>query len=242
MINIVIPMAGIKPFNEDAKNQYPLPLIEIQGKPLIQYVMDNLNTLNEEKQFIFILSESDCNKYHIDNTLRQLSNNCLFIPLKNKTKGAVCSVLMAIDIIDPHSELLIVNSDQVIEIDYNKVLAYFRNMKTDGGVISFNSVHPRWSFIRTEKELVTETTEKNPISNQAIAGFYYFKKGVDFTNASFQAIYHDANLEGNYYTSSVFNEMILENKKIVHYPIDNNCYHSFYSPQKLREFEEFLIK
>lgn len=238
MINIVIPLAGIKPFNEEFL--YPLPLIDIKGKPLIQYVIDNLNTLNEEKRFVFIVNESDCNKYHIDNTLRQLTGNCTFVFLKNKTKGAVCSVLMAIDEIQPGTEMLIVNSDQIIETDYNKVLDHFRKNEADGGVISFNSVHPRWSYIRIANEAVVETAEKNPISNNAIAGFYYFKKSEYFMESAFQTIYHDANLEGNYYTSSVFNEMILDNKKIMHYPIKNEEYHSFYSPQKIKEFEEFL--
>ena len=239
MINIVLPMAGIKPFSEEMF-LYPLPLIDIKSKPLIQYVLENLNTIEEEKRFIFILSEADCNKYHIDNTLKQLVNNASFVYLKNKTRGAVCSVLMGIDEIPAEEELLILNSDQVIELDYNAVLHSFRQHQADGGLITFESVHPRWSYARIEEGLVVETAEKNPISKNAIAGFYYFKNGQLFIDNAFQTILHEASYEGNFYTSSVFNEMVLSNKKILPFAINSKQYHSFYSPQKLKEFENFL--
>jgi dTDP-glucose pyrophosphorylase len=240
MINIIIPLALKKLADENSLSQYPLPLLDIKGKPLIEYVLDNLNKIKEDKKFIFIVNDDDCQKYHIDNMLKLLVTNSSIIKVKGSTKGAICSILMAIDHIDKDENLVIVNSDQVIDCDYNKVLNEFRSDHIDGGVITFQSVHPRSSFVKIVEGLVIQTAEKNPISNHAIAGFYYFKKGIDFINGAFNIIKFDDNYNGNYFTSAVYNQLILAGKKIKIYQIQNEEYHSFYSTQKLKEFEEHL--
>ena len=238
MLNIIIPLGSGK-FNSENENfLFPLPLVDIKGKALIEYLVENLNTIKEEKRFVFIVKESDRKQFHIDNVLNQLVDNSTVISIKGQTKGAVCSILFAIDEIDKDQELIIVNSDQVIDVDYNNILERLR--KYDGGVISFNSVHPRWSYIRTLGSTVVETAEKNPISNKAIAGFYYFKNAQDFINGAFNVIKFDDNYNDNYYTSSVFNQLILKGKNIGFVEIPNENYHSFYSPQKIKEFEDFL--
>jgi NDP-sugar pyrophosphorylase family protein len=238
MLNVIIPLGSGK-FDADNENYlYPLPLIDIQGKALIEYLLDNLNAIKEEKRFVFIVKETDCKQFHLDNILKQLVKNSAVVRIKGQTKGAVCSVLFAIDEIDKDEELIIVNSDQVIETDYNIVLERLRAY--DGGVITFNSVHPRWSYIRTDNDNVVETAEKNPISNKAIAGFYYFKKAHDFINGAFKVVKFDENHSGSYYTSSVFNQLVLNGKHIGFVEISKEQYYSFYSPQKIKEFEEFL--
>lgn len=238
MLNIIIPLAS-KKFETDNENfLYPLPLIDIKGKALIEYLLENLNAIKEEKRFVFIVKDQDCKQFHLDSVLKQLVENSAIVKIQGQTKGAICSVLYAIDNLDIDEELIVVNSDQVIETDYNDVLDYLRDY--DGGVITFNSVHPRWSYIRTIENQVVETAEKNPISNKAIAGFYYFKKAQDFVSGAFNVIKFDEQHNGNYFTSSVFNQLILRGKNIGFKEILKEKYYSFYSPQKIKEFEDFL--
>ena len=137
-------------------------------------------------------------------------------------------------------ELIILNYDQYINYDLNLILEYFRRDKVDGGVITFNSIHPRWSYAKIKDKQVLETAEKNPISNNAIAGFYYFKKGLYFLDSAFDVIRHDDNFDERYYTSSIYNQMILKNLQIQNYHISKENYFSFYSVQKLNEFKEYL--
>lgn len=242
MINIILPIASNKLLDDNDKFQYPLPLVEIKGKSLIEYSLEGLKTLGDDVKYIFILNEDDCNKYHFDNTLRLLKPNCEIIKVNGSTSGAICSVLMAIDVIDSNSECLILNYDQYIDHDLFTIINKFRNLKADGGIVTFNSVHPRWSYARVLDDTVLETAEKNPISNYALAGFYYFKNSNDFINAAFNVIKYDDNYNGKYYTSSVFNQMILKNLSVKNILIEKNKYHSFYSSQKVKEFENYLDK
>ena len=236
MVNILIPLAGKNKFFPEAEYPFPKPLIEIGENTMIEMVVNNFSYI-QEKCFIFIVNEEDCKKFHIDNTLKLLTNdNCKIIKLQNETKGAACSALMAIEYINNDIPLIISNADQIIEKDIKNIIKNFTNY--DAGVITFESVHPRWSFVKTdENNLVIEATEKRPISKNAIAGFYYFNKGEDFVSSAMSMIKKDANVNGIYYIAPSLNEMILNNKKVGIYKIENNQYNTFYTPQKIEEYK-----
>ena len=241
-MNIILPLAGISSF-DNHNNFYPLPLREVSGKPLIQYVVENLLTIKGVNKFIYILKEEDCLKFHLDNTLKLLTPNCEVVVLKSKTFGAVCSILMAIDSINKDDDNIIVNADQVFNIDLNSIINQLRDEKSDAGLITFQSVHPRWSYIICDKnDNVLQAEEKNPISRSAIAGFYYFKSFNDFIESAFEAIEIEDYYDNKLYTSALINQMILLNKKVTHKSIDSKNYISFYSPQKIAEFERYISK
>ena len=82
-----------------------------------------------------------------------------------------------------------------------------------------------------------ETAEKRPLSRNAIAGFYYFSSGRGFIQAAQESIRKDAHVEGKFYISSALNEYILNGKVVRSIPIDTSKYITFYSPQKIAEFD-----
>ena len=240
-MNIILPLAGLSNF--DNNNFYPLPLREIFGKPLIQYVVENLLTIEGDNKFIYILKEEDCLKFHLDNTLKLLTPNCEVVVLRSKTFGAVCSILMAVDSINKNENTIVVNADQVFNVNLNSIINQFRDEKSDAGLITFDSVHPRWSYVMFDKnDNVLQAEEKNPISRSAIAGFYYFKSFNNFIESAFEAIEIEDYFDDKLYTSALINQMILLNKKVTRKSIDSKNYISFYSPQKIKEFDDYLSK
>ena len=240
MINILLPMVGKSPFFDSPQYHFPKPLIEIKGKTMIQMVIENLNVIDDDKQYIFVINQIDCIKHHLDDVLRLLTkNNSQIIRLDKETKGAACSALMAIDHINNDTPLIIANSDQLIEEDLNNIIAQFQKQKADAGVICFENVHPRWSYVRLDgNNKVTETAEKRPLSKNAIAGVYYFKHGKDFVRAAMKTILKDARVNDLFYIAPTLNELILEDMNIRHVKIDKAKYHTFYSPQKIHEYEQ----
>jgi dTDP-glucose pyrophosphorylase len=241
-MNIILPLAGISSFDNN-NNFYPLPLREVSGKPLIQYVVENLLTIKGDNKFIYIIKEEDCLKFHLDNTLKLLTPNCEVVVLKSETFGAVCSILLAVDSVNKDDETIIVNADQVFNVNLNSIINQFIDEKSDAGLITFESVHPRWSYVMCDKnDNVLQAEEKNPISRSAIAGFYYFKSFNNFIESAFEAIEIEDYYGGKLYTSALINQMILLNKKVTHKSIDSKNYISFYSPQKIIEFERYISK
>ena len=239
MLNILVPLSVQSMFFESSDYPFPKPLIEIDGKPMIQHLVENLSTIAGAKRFIFVLRDEDCSRYHLDSTVRLLAgNDSIIIRLLNQTKGAACSALLAIDHIGNDEPLLIVNGDQVFDLDLNLLLTRFRTMGSDAGCLTFDSVHPRWSYVRLEGEHdIVETAEKHPISRHAIAGFYYFARGADFVLAAQHSIRKDTSVDDVYYIAPVLNELVLLNRKLTALSIPNAAYHTFYSPKKIEEYE-----
>lgn len=237
MLKIIIPLAGSSDIFLNAGYIYPKPVIEVLGKPMIEVVLQNPSKIEKEHQFIFIVNESDCTTYHLDNTLKLLEPGALVVQLKKPTQGALCSVLMAIDACEDDDELLILNGDQLIDMDFNHPLKHFAKSHAGAGVVTFKSVHPRWSYVKVEDDVVIESAEKNPISYNAIAGFYYFSKASVFFNNAFRTIRNRVKHNGMYFISSVINEYVLSNQLVLNHHIEAQRYHSFYSPQMVAEYE-----
>lgn len=237
MVNILIPLAGSNQFFNEAEYPFPKPLIEINDKTMIEHVISNFDTIKQEKQFIFIVNNQDCKKYHLDNVLNLLTDNtCKIIKIDNETKGAACSAMMAIEYINNETPLIIANADQLLDDDLEEIILGFNSV--DGGVITFSSIHPRWSYARVdESRYIVETAEKRPLSKHAIAGFFYFRHGVDFINSAMNMIKKGASVNELYYISPTFNEMVLQNKRLIINEISNDKYHTFYTPQKIQEYE-----
>lgn len=239
MLNILIPMSGQNLF-DSAEYQYPKPLIEINGKPLIELVIDCLEQIKEDKRFIFIVNSADCQRYNLDSVLYLITNGkAIVIQLEKETKGAACSALMAIEYINNDDALLISSSDHIFEYDLNRVISDFNTREIDVGTVCFDSVHPKWSFVRLDNQnKIIETAEKRPLSRNAIAGLYFFRHGADFISAAMRTIEKDARVNGQFYVSSTLNQLVLEGKDMGTYNIPNSVYHNFYSPHKLKEYEE----
>lgn len=238
MLNYLIPLGTSSQFFESAEYPYPKPLIEIFGKPMIQLVIENLSRIKEEKRFIFVLREEDCTRHHLDSTVRLLAGEeAVIIKLRRETKGSACSALLAIDLIANDQPLIIANGDQFLDVDLDVYLSRFRDEKVDAGCLCFESVHPRWSYVRLENNHIVEAAEKRPLSSQAIAGFYYFAKGIHFVEAAKRMIRKDASVNEQFYISPVFNELVLQNLNLRAYSVPNKNYHTFYSPQKIQEYE-----
>jgi dTDP-glucose pyrophosphorylase len=237
MINVLIPACGKSKFFED--NYYPKNVTEINGKPMIEWVIDNYRSLKDVK-FTVCLFRDECDKFHTDKIVSIVTNdNCNVVKQENMTAGALCTSLLAVDYIGNDKELIISNSDQILDIDLSDVVNSFRKNNVDCGVICFNSVHPRWSYIRVnDQNEVVETAEKHPLSNHAIAGFYYFSHGNDFIEAAKQVIRKRETYNDHFFISSTINEVILNNKKVGYYEISPDKYHSFYSPERIAEYQK----
>lgn len=234
-MNIVILMAGSSQDFIDKGHFYPKYLLEIQNEPIMQRVINSLSTIGGSLSFI--IRKEDNEKFFLGNAIKILAPESSVIVVESLTKGAVCTMLFAIDQINNEKELLILNGDQLIRRDIDKALDNFRKRDLDGGIVVFRSVHPRWSYVLLDESgLVMQTSEKRPISNIAAAGCYYYKKGSDFVRSALSVIRKDVNYQENYYTSSTYNELILEQKKIGVYEIPKDNYISFSSYQMYENY------
>ena len=218
-MNVLIPMAGAGSRFEKMGYTFPKPLIEVNGKPMIQVVVDNLNI---EAKHIFIVQKSHYEKYNLKYLLNLITNhNCEIVQVDGLTEGAACTTLLAKELIDNNEPLIMANSDQFLEWDSNEFMYSMIADDIDGGIVSFEATHPKWSFAKLgENGFVSEVAEKKPISNIATAGVYYWAKGSDYVKYAEQMIDKDIRTNNEFYVCPVYNEAIGDKKKIRIFPIE----------------------
>ena len=211
-MNVLIPMAGAGSRFAQAGYTFPKPLIEINNKPMIQQVVENLNI---DAHYIFIVQQEHYGKYNLKQFLNLISPNCDIITVDGVTEGAACTTLLAKELIDNNRPLLIANSDQFVEWNSNECLYAFNADGIDAGIVTFNATHPKWSFVKLDENgFVSAVAEKNPISNIATVGIYYWRNGSDYVKYAEQMIKKNIRTNNEFYVCPVFNEAILDNKKI----------------------------
>jgi beta-phosphoglucomutase-like phosphatase (HAD superfamily)/dTDP-glucose pyrophosphorylase len=211
-MNVLIPMAGNGSRFAQAGYTFPKPLIEVHGKPMIQVVVENLAV---EANHIFVVQKLHREKYNLDSMLSLICPGCKIVEVDSVTEGAACTVLLAKELIDNDEPLVIANSDQFIEWNSLDFFYKMSEQNLDAGIVSFKATHPKWSYAKVDDNgFVTKVAEKNPISDIATVGVYYWKKGRDFVKYAESMISKDIRVNNEFYVCPVFNEALLDGLKI----------------------------
>jgi HAD superfamily hydrolase (TIGR01509 family) len=211
-LNVLIPMAGAGSRFADAGYTFPKPLIDVNGKPMIQTVVDNIGM---DANYIFVVQKEHREKYNLDSMLGLIAPNCKLVEVDGVTEGAACTTLLAEEYINNDNPLFIANSDQYADWSSLDFMYKMNEYNADGGIVTFKATHPKWSYAKADDQgLVTKVAEKNPISDNATVGFYYWKRGSDYVKYANQMIESDERVNGEFYVCPVFNQAIEDNKKI----------------------------
>lgn len=236
----LIPIASRDELFPRKEFHFPKPLIEINNVPMIEHVIASIRMHDVNPEFIFVVNRQDCIEFSLDKVLEfSAGPSCVVVQLEKPTAGALCSCLMAVDYINDDQPLVVMNGDQVIDTNIDEVITYFQNKSAGAGVLTFESVHPRWSYVKTDRNGdVLETAEKRVLSRRAIAGFYYYSRGQSFVAAAKRVILNNQSLNGVFYISPTINQMILMGEMVAYHDIGENCYHSFYSPQRIEYYQK----
>jgi len=233
-MKILIPMAGEGSRFSKEGYTFPKPLIDINGKPMIQVVVENLDY---DAEYIFLVRKEHLDTYDgLRSTLERITNGKFkIVEVDELTEGAACTALLATEHIDNDEDLLIANSDQFIEYSSENFNTLKKMTDSDAIVYTFEAVHPKWSFVKTNSRgVITQVAEKNPISNIATCGIYWYRKGSDFVKYANQMIEKNIRVNNEFYIAPVYNELIEDGKKLI--PFFVHSMSGLGTPEDLRKF------
>jgi|688.fasta_scaffold87866_5 NDP-sugar pyrophosphorylase family protein len=222
---VLIPMAGLGTRFKQEGFDLPKPIIEVNGKTLIEH---SIETLGFDAKYVFITrryENADHNKI-LSNLLKQLKPNSVEIQLDHVTRGSVETCLKAVEYINNDEELIITNCDQRLEWDEECFLNFIKSEDLDGCVVTHESENPKHSYAKTnDLGIIDNIKEKVTISKNALIGLHYWKHGRDFVTSAFRLIseFESRGLT-ECYVSETYNYLIKEGKKIKIYDIHPNEY------------------
>lgn len=236
-INIVIPMAGAGSRFAEAGYEKPKPFIDVAGKPMIIRVLENLKCSNA--RYILIARQDHLKKEK--QLVKTIEDNypVIFHPIMHLTEGAACTVLHARKFINNDNPMLIANSDQIVDMDFQSYVNDCFDRDLDGSIMTFKDPEKnnKWSFARTNPSgLVEEVREKEAISDLATVGIYMYKKGSYFVNAAVDMIVQNERVNNEFYVCPVYNYAIKNGNDIGIFNIGIHSMHGLGTPEDLKQY------
>ncbi len=191
-----------------------------------------------DADLVFAVRQSHMRQFRIGDVIGLAAPGAAVVALGGEPQGAACSALLCIDHIDPERELLILSCNELLDIDYEAPVKRFRQGGFDAGVVTFPSLHPRYSYVRLDEVgTVQEAAERRPISRAAMAGYFWFRRGGDFIGGAKRVIAKDAHVDGQFYISLVLNELVLLRQPIGTYPVEANRYRPLKTRRQVESYE-----
>ena len=248
---ILIPLNGIGERFKINKYEEPKGLILVENKPIIYWLLDNLNF--EEIDFVYITYNEEYeiynNNFEIDISNRYNNVKFKFLKLTFKTLGALDTVLHSLNfIINDNDD----NDDSIICIDADNFYTndIIKLWNGSNSLITFNdnknNINPIFSYINIDdNNIIIDIKEKDffDINNQKIAcsGAYGFASLKELYKYSKKVIEDNYKVKNEYYISSVIKYMINDGIIFNNITIENKYYFSLGTPEQIKTFEYIFL-
>lgn len=236
---LLIPLGGIGQRFKDCGYSKPKPLINVLGKHIIFWLLENLdiNTNDRCVDKIIIPYNKELKKYNFENIVKKrfYNYNFEFICLDTNTNGCVETILYGLNNTDTDDTkpILILDGDNF----YTTNIIKMWNRTNTVFVFDDGNNEPIYSYIETsEDKYINKIVEKEKISNLASTGAYGFSSVNILKTYAEYIINNNIRSKNEYYTSTVINEMLKQNIKFQYEKIDTKNYICLGTPMQLRLF------
>lgn len=230
--NLLLPIAGNGQRFIDKGYELPKPLIKTNGKTIIERSLESVKL--DQCNMIFVVRRDHIDDFNIQEKLLEKYPDAKFVVAETLTDGALSTCMLAKDYINTDEPLIIFTPDCYFE---PQIVPENIDKKYQGMVCVFHSLSPAHSYVKIDKfGFVTETAEKEVISDMAIGGLYYFKKGRRFVYWADYMISNDMRTKGEFYIAPIFNLLIREGLRV---GVDVNTEHEILgTPEDLEQVNE----
>ena len=207
-MKVVIPMAGKGTRLRPHTHVTPKPMLRVAGKPVMQYVLDDVKKLGGVDEVVYITG-------HLKEKVEAYAREALPIPsvfieqkVQDGTAGAVALARAHVD-----QPVLIIFVDTIFDTDLSVIT------RTDAdGIIWTKTVedYQRFGVVVTDKDdFMTQIVEKptEPISKRANIGLYYIRNWKLLFEGIDHVLSQPAN-KGEWYLTDAFQYMIDKGAKL----------------------------
>lgn len=244
---IIIPMSGYGERFRVAGYSKPKPLIKVEGKPIIQHVVE---MFPGETNFLFICNEEHLNhpEFELKETLKSICPTGKVFAIKPHKLGPVHAVLQATKLIDHNLPTIVNYCDFTCYWDWGHFKKWTIEQKVDGCVPAYKGFHPHslgktnYAYMQENNGNLLAIKEKEPFTDNrlneyASSGTYYFSSGKVMLDSLEQMVVKDKNVNGEYYVSLAYNELLAEKKTVSVYPIQH--FMQWGTPEDLEEYVQW---
>jgi len=246
-MKVIIPMAGTGNRFVEKGYQDPKPLIKINNKRIIEYILD---LFSEEDEIVFICNDVHLNTTNMRSVLSSLRPDSKIVSIPQHKKGPVFTVKPYFDLIKDDEQVLICYCDNPFIWNRDEFINYVNDKNYDGCILTHSGMHPhtlnstKMAFLKVKNDIVLEIKEKecytdNPLQEHASTGAYYFRRGDQMKKYFNQLMEQDINYNGEYYVTLVYNLLIKDSLKVGFF--DTKFVTVFGTPEEVKSFESWNV-
>ena len=198
-MKLIMPMAGMgSRFGPGAIK----PMIDVNGFPMFVHAERCIGLDFEER--IFITRK----EHHLEEIIWDWYPTATIIELDELTEGTACTIMKAREHFEDGSSIFVSNCDQHIDWNPQKFKLIASQHEVDGVIANFHCPvrDPKWSYAEVDGlNNIVRVAEKDPISDWATAGYYYWRDGRHFIQSVENMIAADDRVNGEFYTCPTYN-------------------------------------
>ena len=246
---VIIPLAGKGSRFSDFGYRLPKPLIPVSGLPMIINVIRNIPLQGKVGgKWIFPVLQEHIDEYKIDKLLAEEVPGAIIIPISQVTQGQACTCLLAEPYLDPEEPVLITACDISAIFNRTRYKALLDDEGLDSVVWTFTrhktlAKNPKarsWCALENNSSAIQGISLKKPISSDpyndhAVAATFFFRRAVDFIEATKMMINENFRVNNEFYVDGVPVFMKKRGKKSVIFDVD--YYLDWGSPEELYNFQ-----
>jgi NDP-sugar pyrophosphorylase family protein len=246
-MQIVIPMSGFGERFRSVGYEVPKPLIEIDGLPMISYVID---MFPGEENIIFICNEEHLNNpaYKMVSILKKYCPTAQIIGIKPHKLGPIHAVCQIEHLLDPAEPIVVNYCDFTCYWDWFHFKRFVKESGCMGAIPAYKGFHPHslgstnYAYMLETDGWIQDIQEKQPYTDNrmeeyASSGTYYFLSAQVMNEAFSTVIEQDLNLDGEYYVSLAYKPILEQNMPVAVYPIQH--FMQWGTPEDVTEYHNW---
>ena len=238
-MNVLIPIGGLgERFTKEGYTS-PKPLINILGKCMLQYVIDNLKSFCEEEDNLIIVYNKFLTEFSFEEKVNQFSKHKIyFIEIPYQTKGAAETVLYGLENLPNniiHKPIMLLDCDNFYTVD---IIKLYKESQNKNVVFNFEDKYdkPIYSYVLLKNNKIIDIQEKIKISDYANTGCYCFSNGSILKIFCEHIINNNITFNNEYYISCVIKYMLTQQIEINSICINKEDFYCLGTPMHIKMF------
>ena len=230
-MQIVVPMSGFGERFRRAGYRVPKPLIEIDGSPIVAYVID---MFPGESDFIFVCNQEHLNEpaYRMEAILKECCPSGRIVGIPPHKLGPVNAVRQVEHLLEPTEPVIVNYCDFTCYWDWHHFKRFVQESGCVGAIPAYKGFHPHslgntnYAYMREIDGWVQEIQEKQPYTDNrmeeyASSGTYYFASAQIMSEAFCTVMEQDLNVGGEFYVSLAYKPLLEKKKPVAVYPLQH---------------------
>jgi NDP-sugar pyrophosphorylase family protein len=252
---IYVPMAGFGERYRRAGHRDPKPLIPVDGRPMIERVVEGFGPLRAGDRFLFAVNRTHAETTPILAELARIAPGARTVVVEPHRDGPIQTLLACAEHIPEREAVTLNYCDFGVRWRFEDFVSWCERGPWDAAMSAYRGFHPHslgptlYACMRTEEDASTapgarvlEIREKhhftmNKLDEYASAGLFWCRDGGTLLDAARAVARDDERVAGELYVSTAMQRLVAAGRRVGAYPLER--FYQWGTAEDLADYESW---